>query len=128
MEPLPNPPPFSFPPNDDLRVAWELLHHAIQSAGASPTAIEDLPATAKQAGFDLVRLGGSCQPTDPATGFELHAATTSAVRDQIVASGASTTEEIDAIIDRLRTAATSGGFRWVTSPLSLTVTLRDRDR
>ncbi|GAB3360671.1 methyltransferase domain-containing protein [Amycolatopsis echigonensis] len=123
MEPLPNPPPFSFPPHDDLRVAWELLHRAIERGGASPTAIDDLPATAREAGFDVVRLGGSFQPADPATGFGLHAATTVAVRAQIIASGVATSEEVDGVIDRLHTAA-QGGYHWVTSPLSLTVTLR----
>jgi SAM-dependent methyltransferase len=126
MEPLPSPAPFSFPPDDNLRVAWELLHQAVERGGAAPTAIHDLPATAEQAGFEVVRLGGSFQPTDPATGFGLHAATTAAVRDGIVACGVATADEIDGVIDRLRAAGTSGSFRWVTSPLSLVVTLRDR--
>jgi SAM-dependent methyltransferase len=128
MEPLPSPPPFSYPPNDDLRTAWEFLHRAIDRAGASPTAVYDLPAAAEQAGFDVVRLGGTFQPTDPATGFALHAATTAAGRDRMIATGVAEVEEIDAIIERLQTAATGFSEGWVTSPLSLAVTARARLR
>lgn len=128
MEPLPSPPPFSYPPNDDLRTAWALLHRAIERAGASPTAIYDLPAAAEKAGFDVVQLGGSFQPTDPATGFALHAATTAAVRERMITTGVAAADEIDVIIDRLNTAATRSGDGWVTSPLSLTMTARARSR
>jgi SAM-dependent methyltransferase len=125
MEPLPSPAPFSFPPDDDLRVAWELLHQAVHRGGASPTAVNDLPATAKLAGFDVVHIGGSFQPTDAATGYGLHAATTAAVRERIIATGVATADEVDAVIARLQTAAASGGDGWVSSPLSLVVTLRN---
>jgi SAM-dependent methyltransferase len=123
MEPLPSPAPFSAPPNDDVRVAWDLLHRAMHHAGASPTAVCDVPAAAPRAGFEVVELGGCFQPTDPTTGYALHAASTAAARERIIASGAATAEETDAIIDRLQKAAT-GADGWVTSPLSLTVTLR----
>lgn len=126
MEPVPTPAPFGFPPDDTLRVAWDLLYQAIERGGASPTAVEDLPASADRAGFDVVQLGGCFQPIDPATGYGLHAATIAAVRERIVAGGVATAGEIDAIIDRLRTAGTRGDVQWVTSPLSLIVTLRNR--
>jgi SAM-dependent methyltransferase len=126
MEPLASPPPFSHPPDDDLRLAWDLLRRAIERSGASPTAILELPATAERAGFDVVQLGGSFQPTDASTGYGLHAATTVAARERIIASGVATAEQIDAVIARLQGAASRGGEGWVTSPLSLVVTLRKR--
>jgi SAM-dependent methyltransferase len=128
MEPLPSPPPFSVPPLDDLRVAWDLLYRAVVRGGASPSAIYDLPATADQAGFDVVELGGCFQPTDPATGFALHAATTAAVRERVIASGVATADLVDAVIGRLQAAAAQGGVGWVTSPLSLTATFRKSER
>lgn len=126
MEPLPSPHPFSVPPNDDLRVAWDLLHQAVERGGVSPTVIYDLPATAGRAGFDVVQLGGCFQPTDPGTGFALHAATTAAVRERIIASDVTTADEIDAVIGRLQACAAQDGVGWVTSPLSLIVTLHRR--
>jgi SAM-dependent methyltransferase len=124
MEPLPAPAPFSHPANDELRDAWELLRRAIDLGGASPTAVQELPSTAERAGFEVVQLGGSFQPTDPATGFGLHAATTTAVREQVVSSGAAPVEEVDRLIEALTRAQTSGTYAWVTSPVSLTVTMR----
>ena len=124
MEPLPAPRPFSYPPDETLGVAWDMLHAAIERSGAAPNAVCDLPASARAAGFDVVELGGSFQPTDPRTGYGLHAATSLAVRDRIISTRTASEEAIDAIIERLRGAAEQGGTGWVTSPLSLTLALR----
>jgi SAM-dependent methyltransferase len=124
MEPLPAPAPFSYPPDDTLRVAWDLLHRAIARSGAAPNAVSELPASARAAGFEVVEMGGSFQPTDPRTGYGLHAATSLAVRDRIISTGSASAAEIDEVIERLQAAGDAASTGWVTSPLSLTLTLR----
>lgn len=127
MEPLPVPHPFSYPPDDTLRVAWDLLHQTIERSGAAPNAVCELPASARAAGFEVVDIGGNFQPTDARTGYGLHAATSLAVRERIISTGTATAAEIDEVIERLRAAGEAGTAQWVTSPVSLTLTLRKPD-
>lgn len=124
MEPLPSPAPFSYPANEDLRLAWELLHQTAQWAGAAPTASYDLPTLAEYAGFHIKRFGGSFQPTDPATGFSLHAATIAAARERIVDAEVANAGEVDQLIERLTNAGADPRYQWVTSPLSIVLTVQ----
>jgi SAM-dependent methyltransferase len=122
-EPLRNPPPRSHPHMDALEAYWALLYRVMESAGARPRAIDDLPRTARAAGFEVVRANGFFLTHDPELGFELHAATLAAGKERAIKSGAATEQEIDEAVRTLRTAK-NGGYEWVSSPFFLDLALR----
>jgi SAM-dependent methyltransferase len=120
---LRNPPPRSHPHMDALEAYWALLYRVMESAGARPRAIDDLPRTARAAGFEVVRANGFFLTHDPELGFELHAATLAAGKERAIKSGAATEQEIDEAVRTLRTAK-NGGYEWVSSPFFIDLTLR----
>ncbi|HJQ42539.1 MAG TPA: class I SAM-dependent methyltransferase [Jatrophihabitantaceae bacterium] len=122
MEPLWSPTPFAHPPMDAVGTAWEMLNRAAVSGGAAPAAVADLADSARRAGLTVARSAGSFQYMDPEIGFALHAATTTAARDRIIATGAATAGEVDAVIAELEQARSADG--WVSTPVSLVLALR----
>jgi SAM-dependent methyltransferase len=125
MEPLWFPQPFAHPPCQPVADAWDMLRLATIGGGAAPDAVAELQNSAPRAGLTVVRSGGSFQPMQPAIGFALHAATTRAARDRIIATGVATAEEVDAVIAQIERGSASVG--WVSTPLSLTLALQRRD-
>jgi SAM-dependent methyltransferase len=125
MEPLWKPTPFAHPPAEALATAWDMLRRAAVRSGAAPSAVADLPELAPRAGFTVTSTSGCLQPLDTRTGFELHAATTRAARERILASGAALAEEVDAVLTDLERPRDAGG--WVSSPVSLCLALQRDD-
>ena len=122
-EPLRSPPPRSHPHLDGLEAYWALLYKVMESSGARPRAIDDLPRTASTAGFEVVQANGFFLPHDPELGFEIHAATLAAGKERAIKSGAATGQEVDEAVRTLR-AAKNGGYEWVSSPFFLDLALR----
>jgi len=122
-EPLPTPPPKSHPDLAALADYWALLHQMLQRAGVPAGAVEDLPRSARAAGFEVVELSGHFMDPRPALGFELHAATVAAARERAIPIRLATERQIDELVDALR-GAKDGDYGWVTSPFFLNLTLR----
>lgn len=125
MEPLWLPQPFAHPPCQPVADAWDMLRRATVGGGAAPDSIVELHGAAQRAGFTVVHTGGSFQPMDPALGMALHAATTRAAQERIIATGAATADEVDAVVAELERASSS--VDWVTTPLSLNLALQISD-
>jgi ubiquinone/menaquinone biosynthesis C-methylase UbiE len=123
QEPLRTPPPASHPELAALADYWALLHQLLERAGVPAGTVEDLPQSAREAGFEVVGRGGFFVPLDPALGFEIHASTMAAARERVVGSGLATAQQVDELVDRLRSART-GDHGWVSSPFFLDLTLR----
>jgi len=122
MEPLWEPPPFAHPPFDALTDAWELLRGGTVGSGAAPTAVTDLPDHARRAGFSVERSFVQCEVLDPETGFALHAATTRAARERIVATQSASADRVDSVVGELDAVQRATG--WVTTPLFFTLALQ----
>jgi hypothetical protein len=99
-----------------------MLQRATVGGGAASTAVADLPALARSAGLVVVDSGGSFQSMDAATGFALHAATTRAARERIIATGAATAAEVDTLVAELEQPHPDTS--WVSTPISLCLVLR----
>lgn len=123
QEALRSPAPRSHPHLDGLEAYWALLYRVMESSGARPRAIDDLPRTARAVGFEVVHANGFFLPRGPELGFELHAATLAAGKERALKSGAATEQEIDEAVRALR-AAKNGGYEWVSSPFFLDLALR----
>jgi SAM-dependent methyltransferase len=123
MEPIAAPAPFAAPDVPALTAAWQLIEQAIERSGGAAAGITGLPAAAARAGFEIHQLGGLFQPIAAALGLGLHAATTQAARERIVASGVASAAEVDDVVAALQSAPTDS-MSFVTSPLYLTLTLR----
>lgn len=123
QEPMRSPAPRSHPPLDALASYWELIHRTNESAGAPPPAVDDLPAAAIAASFEMVTVSGFFLPLEPTLGFELHAATAAASKDRTVDAGIATAAEIDELVKDLR-AAMHGGYEWVSTPFYLDLAAR----
>ena len=80
QEALPTPPPRSHPDVDALGVYWDLVHTLLRRAGVPYGVVEDLPRSAREAGFEVSDFSGSFWLMDPELGFELHASTIVASR------------------------------------------------
>jgi len=124
QEALRNPPPRSHPHHDALGAYWDLVYEVLERAGGVPHgAVDGLAGSARSAGLDVVAVDGSFGTTDPAMGFELHAATLMAARERAVASGIASGQQIDDLASDLR-AAKGGSYEWVSTPFVLDLTLR----
>jgi SAM-dependent methyltransferase len=122
QEPLPSPPPRSFPQLPTLEAYWELLHRLVEGFGAPAQVVEQLPGSAAAVGLEVARMDGSFI-VDPGQGFAIHAGSLTAARQRATAAGLAAGEEIDGLVSDLR-AAGNGGYQWVTGPFFLELTLR----
>jgi SAM-dependent methyltransferase len=123
QEPLWSPPPRSSPQLAALARAWDLLGQTTVHLGARRSGVEDLPRHATELGLELVEARGDFRLMPPQLGFELHAATTAASKERTVQAGVATGEEIDALVDELRSAK-DADYDWVSTPFALDLTLR----
>jgi len=121
-EPLPTPPPRSYPHLAALASYWEIVHETMELGGASPQAVESLARSAPVVGLDVVRTGGFFTTLAPRLGFDLHAATLAAVRERAIKMGIPPTR-IDNVAQDLR-AAREGGYEWVSTPFFLGLEFR----
>jgi hypothetical protein len=99
------------------------MHAVRDRADVPPSVVEDLPRTARAAGFEVVNANGWFAVIEPRAGFEFYAASLAAVKERAVQVGVATAQAIDEQIDALR-AATNGDFQWVASVSCLGLTLR----
>lgn len=120
-EPLPTPPPWSYPDNDALGPAWDVVHTVVRSSGVAPDAIAALPHTLSDRGFDVEHVGTISTLMPPALGFELHAQTIDAVRVRAAALDAGLVENVDGLSGALHKAAGGSDYRWVSTPLYLDI-------
>jgi hypothetical protein len=102
---------------------WDLLHRMLERAGVPYGAVEDLPLSAREAGFEVSAASGYFPTMEPELGFELHASTIAATRERALRSGVVSEQEIDDLVLGLR-AAKGGDYAWVSAPLLLDLTLR----
>jgi hypothetical protein len=123
QEPLRTPAPRSHPDLAALARYWELLHALLERAGVPAGAVEDLPQSARQAGFEVAGMSGYFMIHDPELGFELHASTLAAARERALRAGVATEQQIDELVGSLR-AAKGGEHAWVSSPFFLDLKLR----
>jgi SAM-dependent methyltransferase len=121
-EPLPSPPPRSYPQLGALATYWEVLHDVMGIAGARPGAVEGLAQSAREAGLEVVDVRGFFVTMAPDLGFDLHRATIAAARERAVTCGipAGTIDGLQHELD----AAKNGDYEWVSSPFFLGLTLR----
>lgn len=122
QEPLRSPPPRSHPHLEILADWWDLLYELLERAGVPSGAVEDLPRSAREAGFDVAGMGGYFMTMDPGLGFEIHASTLAAARERAINSGIAA-GRIDDLVRDIR-AAGGGGYEWVSSPFFLDLALR----
>jgi hypothetical protein len=123
QEPLRTPPPQSHPDLEALGHYWELMHQLLERAGVPSGAVEGLPRSAREAGFEVTAMSGYFMTMDPELGLEIHAGTIAAARERAIRSGLATEKEIDELVRSLR-AAKGGEYAWVASPFFLDLTLR----
>lgn len=115
--------PCSHPDLPALGAYWALLHRVLERAGVPAGVVEDLPQSAREAGFEVVGVTGSFQTLEPAVGFDLHASSIAAGKERVTQFGLGTEQEVDDLVNSLR-AAKDGDYRWVSSPFFLDMTLR----
>jgi ubiquinone/menaquinone biosynthesis C-methylase UbiE len=121
QEPLPSPPPRSHPHLDALTSYWNLIYESLYRAGTPLGAVENLPRSAREAGFEVAAMSGSSAIAGPEL-FETHAGTLIAARERGTQLGIAA-ERIDDLARTIQTAK-SGEYEWVTSPFYLDLTLR----
>jgi hypothetical protein len=102
---------------------WELMHEAAAKSGVAPDAVENLPAAAARAGFEVAVANGFFNVVEPPVGFDIHASAVAALKTRLVGTGVAAGAEVDELEQTLRQAA-SGQDGWVTSPFMLDLTLR----
>ena len=122
QEALRNPPPRSHPHLEALSGYWNLVYEVLDRAGVPPEAVEDLPRSAREAGFEVAGTDGCFLTMDPEVGFELHAASLAAVRERATGLGIDA-GRVDDLVRDIR-AAKDGGYEWVSSGFVLDLTLR----
>jgi hypothetical protein len=115
------PDPAIAPHLEALTGYWDLIYESLDPAGVSPGTVEDLPRSAREAGFEVAGMSGCFQTGDPGL-FEVHAATLAAARERATGLGIAA-DRIDDLIRDIR-AAKDGGCQWMSSPFYLDVTLR----
>jgi len=125
-EGLRNPPPRSQPPLDALTRAADIPLEVVERLGAHKGTVDELPAAACAAGFDVIDVGGFFRVhRPPQLGFDLWAATLEAVKRRAVETQVASEQEVDELVATLHAAAQQG-YDWVTSPFILDLTLRKR--
>jgi SAM-dependent methyltransferase len=122
QEALHRPPPRSHPQLDSLTGYWDLIYELLHRAGVPSGAVDNLPRSAREAGFEVAAMSGSFRTMDPAVGFEIHAGTLVAARERGAQLGIAT-ERIDDLAHNIQ-AAKGGNYEWVSSPFFLDLTLR----
>jgi hypothetical protein len=122
QEALRTPPPRSHPDLQALGEYWSLLHQVLQRAAAYGV-IEDLPRSAREAGFEVCAVYGYFKTLEPNLGFELDASTMAAARERATRAGVATDQHIDDLVHALQ-AARYGRYEWVSLPFFLDLTLR----
>jgi SAM-dependent methyltransferase len=122
QEPLRSPAPRSHPHLEALTSYWDLVYELLDRAGIPDGAVEDLPRSAREAGFEVTGMSGCFVPIDPEVAFEIHASTLAAVRERAINSGIAA-GRIDDLVRDVR-AAKGGSYEWVSSPFFLDLTLR----
>ena len=121
-EALESPPPRSHPHMEAVADHWDLVHEVLHRAGVPAGAVENLPRSARQAGFEVTAMRGLFLVEDPELIFEIYAATLDAVRERGIQLGIGA-ERIDGLVQDLR-GAKGGGYEWVTSSFYLDLALR----
>ena len=101
QEPLPSPPPRSHPHLEAVTGAWDLWRELLHRTGVPAGAVEDLPRSARQAGFEVTATYGSFLILDPELGFENYAATIATARERGIQLGIAA-ERIDGLVRDLR--------------------------
>lgn len=122
QEALQSPAPRSHPHLDALTGYWDLIYELLHRAGVPAGAVEDLPQSAREAGFEVASMSGSFMTAHPDLVFEIHAGTLIAAKGRGVQLGIAT-ERIDDLAQAIQ-AAKDGGYEWVSSPFFLDLTLR----
>jgi len=122
QEPLPSPTPRSHPHLDALTGYWELIYELLHRAGVPAGAVEDLPRSAREAGFEVAAISGSVRIGDPELVFEIHTGTLTAARERGTQLGIAA-ERIDDLGREIQ-AAKGSGYEWATSPFFLDLALR----
>jgi len=122
QEALRRPAPRSHPHLEALTGYWELIHELLDRAGVPSGAVEDLPRSAREAGFEIAAMSGHFMTADPELVFEIHAATLAAARERGTQLGIAA-KRVDDLARDIR-AAKDGGYEWVSSPFFLDLTLR----
>ena len=125
QEPLPSPPPRSHPHLEALTGYWDLIYEVLDRAGVPSGAVENLPQSAREAGFEVAGTSGYFTTMDPAVGFELHAATLAAARERATGLGIAA-GRIDDLARDIQ-AAKDDRYEWVSSVFFLDLTLRKRN-
>jgi SAM-dependent methyltransferase len=121
QEPLRSPAPRSHPHLEALADYWDLVYELLERAGVPSGAVEDLPRSAREAGFEVAGMSGYFMTIDPELGFEIHASTLAAARERGTRFGIAT-GRIEDLVRDIRAA--KGGYEWVSSPFFLDLTLR----
>ena len=121
QEALPSPPPRSHPPLEALTNYWDLIYELLYRAGVQPGAVENLPRSAREVGFEVGAISGSFAIGD-AELFDIHAGTLAAARERGTQLGIAA-ERIDGLVRDIQ-AAKDGGYQWVSSPYYLDLALR----
>jgi hypothetical protein len=125
QEAVRRPAPRSHPHLEALTGYWELIHELLDRAGVPSGAVEDLPRSAREAGFEVAAMSGHFMIADPELVFEIHAATLVAARERGTQLGIAA-ERVDNLARDIR-AAKDGGYEWASSPFFLDLTLRKPD-
>ena len=115
------PTPRSHPHLEALTGYWNVIYELLDRAGVPPGTVEDLPRSAREAGFEVAGMNGCFLTGDPEV-FGLHAATLAAARDRATRAGIAGDGSMiwSETSGPRRMAATSG----VSSPFYLDLALR----
>jgi SAM-dependent methyltransferase len=122
QEALRIPTPRSHPHLEALTGYWNLIYELLDRAGVPPGTVEDLPRSAREAGFEVAGMSGCFLTADPEMVFGIHAATLAAARERAIQSGI-VADRIDDLMRDIR-AAQDDGYEWVSSPFYLDLALR----
>lgn len=104
QEPLRTPPPRSYPHVAAMGRYWELMHEAAAKSGVAPDAVENLPAAAARAGFEVAVANGFFNVVEPPVGFDIHASAVAALKTRLVGTGVAAGAEVDELEQTLRQA------------------------
>jgi SAM-dependent methyltransferase len=123
LEPLRSVPPHSHPRLEALESCWNLLHAVRDRTGVPTWAVEELPNTARAAGFEVVNTEGYFAILEPPVGFEIYAVLLEALRPRAIELDVESASSVDELVNTLR-AARTGDYHWVASVGCLSLMLR----